>query len=58
MVGQALAPSLSRKKNADPEVLAESRKVFTVFADPGQRTSSGAINPKNVRLTLLHENDF
>lgn len=58
VVGQTLAPSLSRKKNADPEVLAESRKVFTVFADPGQRTSSGAINPKNVRLTLLHENDF
>ena len=56
VVGQSLVPSAST--TADRVVLAEVRKVFTVFADPGQRDASGAIDPTKAKLTILHENDF
>ena len=35
VVGQSLVPSAS--VSASPKVLAETRKAFTVFADPGER---------------------
>jgi len=56
VVGQAVAPATAA--NANPQVLSEVRKAFTVFADPGDRNSDGAINPENFRLKVIHENDF
>jgi type II secretory pathway pseudopilin PulG len=56
VVGQSVAPTTAT--NASPEVLAEVRKVFTVFADPGERKPDGAVDPAKFRLRILHENDF
>ena len=56
VIGQTLAPTTST--TASPEVLAEVRKVFSVFADPGERTRSGEIDPTKFRTTILYENDF
>jgi type II secretory pathway pseudopilin PulG len=56
VVGQTITPTAST--NAAPEVLAEVRKVFTVFADPGERNPDGSIDPAKFRLKPLHENDF
>lgn len=56
VVGQAVSPVTSTA--AKPEVLAEVRKSFTVFADPGERNPDGSIDPAKSRLTILHENDF
>jgi hypothetical protein len=41
-----------------PEILAESRKVFTVFADPGDRKSDGGIDPAKYNPRVTYENDF
>lgn len=56
VVGQALAPATAG--TGSPQVLAEVRKVFTVFADPGLRDNDGSINPANARIKVLYENDF
>ena len=56
VVGQAVTPTTS--STVAPQVLAESRKVFTVFADPGERESDGSIDPTKFRVKVLHENDF
>jgi hypothetical protein len=56
VVGQSVAPTTAT--NTSPEVLAEVRKVFTVFADPGERKPDGAVDPAKFRLRILHENDF
>lgn len=56
VVGQSLSPTT--KSNNDPEVLAETHKVFTVFADPGKRKSDGMIDSAKFKTTILHENDF
>lgn len=56
VVGQALAPP--RPGSDEPEVLAESRKVFCVFADPGERSEDGAIDPRSYRPVITYENDF
>jgi type II secretory pathway pseudopilin PulG len=56
IVAQALAPAAS--PSSSPEVLAEVRKVFSVFADPGERGPDGSINPTKTQLRILHENDF
>jgi type II secretory pathway pseudopilin PulG len=56
VVGQAVSPTAIT--NTSPEVLAEVRKVFTVFADPGERKSDGSIDPSKSRVQILHENDF
>lgn len=56
VVGQAVSPTAAT--NTTPEVLAEVRKVFTVFADPGERKSDGTIDPAASRVKILHENDF
>ena len=60
VVGQALAPvaATSAITNKAPEVLAEVRKVFTLFADPGQRASDGTIDPKLSHPTVIHEREF
>ena len=56
IVAQTLAPSI--KNGAPPQVLAEVRKVHTLFADPGKRAADGAIIPKNVKTTVTSTNDF
>lgn len=53
VIGQAIV-----KTGDTAEVLAESRKVFTVFADPGQRESDGAIDPLKSKPRVIYENDF
>ncbi|MBC7980781.1 MAG: hypothetical protein H7Y36_09490 [Armatimonadetes bacterium] len=44
--------------NTSPEVMAEVRKAYTVFADPGVRKSDGTIDSTKVRIQILNENDF
>jgi hypothetical protein len=56
VVGQAVAPTAVT--NTAPEVLAEVRKAYTVFADPGERTSDGSIDPAKFKIKILNENDF
>lgn len=56
VVGQALTPTTF--STAKPEVLAEVRRAFTVFADPGERAADGSIDAAKSKLTILHENDF
>jgi hypothetical protein len=55
VIGQAIAPTTPG--NLNPEVLSEARRAFTIFANPGERTS-GVIDPSKSRVTILHENDF
>jgi hypothetical protein len=55
VIGQAIAPSNPGSTN--PEILSEVRRVFTVFANPGER-NKGVIDPSKSRVTILHENDF
>lgn len=56
VVGQSVAPT--GRTNSTPEVLAEVRKAFTVFADPGERRSDGSIDPKKLKITVTHEKAF
>jgi hypothetical protein len=56
VIGQAVSPTTST--TAKPEVLAEVRRAFTVFADPGPRAADGTPDPLKSRLLVVHENDF
>lgn len=56
VIGQAVSPTTPA--NPAPEVLAEVRKAFTVFANPGVRNSNGTIDPTKLQVTILSENDF
>lgn len=56
VVGQCLVPASPGSKQ--PEVLAEVRKVYTLFADPGERDPDGSISPDRFRVSILHENEF
>jgi len=56
VIGQTITPTSST--TVKPQVLAEVRRVFTVFADPGERASDGSIDPKKFKLKILHENHF
>ncbi len=59
VVGQAISPlSATAPANTKPEVLAEVRRAYTVFADPGDRRADGTIDPTKTKLTVVHENDF
>jgi hypothetical protein len=53
VIGQALAGT-----EAKPEVLAESRRVFTLFSDPGERKADGTIDPTKHIPKVTYENDF
>ena len=53
VIGQAITGPESK-----PGILAESRKTFTVFADPGERNSDGSIDPAKHHPRVTHENDF
>ncbi|MFC7338498.1 hypothetical protein ACFQY0_14985 [Haloferula chungangensis] len=57
VVGQAIVP-LPKGSSATPVVLAESRKVFNLFADPGERSKDGEINGEKYEPAVIHENDF
>ena len=56
VVAQTVAPTSSSA--TPPEVLAEVRKAFTVFADPGERNPDGTADPAKFKLRILYENDF
>jgi hypothetical protein len=56
VIGQSLAPTST--SNTSPEVLAEVRKNFTLFANPSERLSNGTIDPAEFKISILHENDF
>ncbi len=56
VVAQSVVPSTST--NQELEILSEVNKAYTVFVDPGVRGVNGEINPQNVKLQILHENDF
>ncbi len=55
-----VAQSLASSKVAGrmPTVLAEVRKVFTLFADPGVRASDGAIIQDQFKTKVTFSNDF
>ncbi|HEY8961512.1 MAG TPA: hypothetical protein VIM57_04840, partial [Luteolibacter sp.] len=55
VVGQSLGPA---KSGGSPEVLAECRKVFSVFADPGERETDGSVDPTQTRALIVDESDF
>ena len=56
VIGQAVAPTSAM--NPSPEVLSEVRRVFTIFADPGQRKSDGSIDATQFKTKTIDENDF
>jgi type II secretory pathway pseudopilin PulG len=56
VVAQSVVPSTSTTREL--EILAEVKKAYTVFIDPGIRNTGGEINPQNVKLQILHENNF
>ena len=53
VIGQSVSGPEGR-----PEILAESRRVFTVFSDPGERKADGSIDPAKHRPRVTYENDF
>jgi hypothetical protein len=55
VIGQSLGPP---KADGSPEVLAECRKVFSVFANPGERKTGGSPDSTKARTVILDENDF
>jgi hypothetical protein len=56
VIGQAVLPAAGMTEAV--EVLSEVRRVFSVFADPGERNADGSIDPSKTRLKVTHENDF
>ncbi|MBK1826494.1 type IV pilus modification PilV family protein [Haloferula rosea] len=60
VIGQSIAPTdaTGTAWRDTPTVLAESRKVFSLFADPGERDADGRIRENRVDVEILYENDF
>jgi hypothetical protein len=56
VIGQCLTPAPAG--NPHPEVLGEVRKVYTLFANPGERDPDGTISPDHFRVSILHEKEF
>jgi hypothetical protein len=56
IVAQTIVPTHSPGSAA--VVLAEVRKVYTIFADPGQRASDGSIIPGNSKTKITSAHDF
>ncbi len=56
VVAQALAPGSD--PGGCPTVLAEVRKVHTLFADPGKRADDGSIITGNFQTWITSSNDF
>lgn len=57
VVGQSIAPTVPGSAGTQ-KVLAESRLVFTVFANPGERDAEGRIVASNYMPEILYENGF
>jgi type II secretory pathway pseudopilin PulG len=57
VVAQAIAPQAAGS-TAKPEILAEVRRAFTIFSDPGTRDPDGAIQTGEFSIRTTHENDF
>jgi hypothetical protein len=57
VVGQALAPGMPGA-TSPPEILAESRRVFTLFADPGTRRADGSIDANLAHPVITDERSF
>jgi type II secretory pathway pseudopilin PulG len=53
VIGQAITGTEDK-----PVILSESRKAFTVFADPGERKNDGSIDPIKYQPRVTYENDF
>lgn len=60
VIAQALETRISEVEYdaRAPEVLAEVRKNYTVFIDPGERNTEGKIVPEHVKMRIRYENDF
>ena len=56
IVAQSLAPS--NTSAAAPEVLAEVRRVHTIFADPGERAADGSIIDGKCQTKITSSYDF
>lgn len=56
VIAQAVAPTT--RANSNPEVLAEVRKVSTIFADPGERAADGSIVPAKFKTKVTATNDY
>jgi hypothetical protein len=56
VIGQTLSPT--SVTNPKPEVLAEVRKAFSIFADPGDRRNDGSINSTEYQIKIINETDF
>jgi hypothetical protein len=53
IIGQAVTEDAGSLK-----ILAESRKAFCLFADPGVRNPDGTIDPLKSKLRITHQTDF
>ena len=53
VIGQAITGPDSK-----PEILAETRRAFTLFSDPGERKTDGSIDATKHRPRVTYENDF
>jgi hypothetical protein len=56
IVAQAITPSIT--PGTSPAVLAEVRKVHTLFADPGQRAADGSILAGKSKTSITSSNEF
>jgi type II secretory pathway pseudopilin PulG len=56
VIGQAVEPTTGT--NADMKVLAEVRRNFTVFAEPGERLADGTVNSAKFKTKVISTNDF
>ncbi len=52
IVAQTVSPENSTR------VLAEVRKVYTVFVEPGERETDGVLIPENLKTRVLFTNEF
>jgi len=56
VIGQSLGPVTA--SSPTPRVLAESRLVFNLFSDPGERGDDGALIEGNHRVDVTYENTY
>ena len=53
VIGQSVGPVPG--SGGEPPVLAESRLVFNLFSDPGERDPDGSLIEENHRVKVIHE---
>lgn len=57
IIGQAVTPQDPASEQS-PEILAESHRCYSLFADPGTRLPDGSIDPASTRIRIFYESDF